>query len=39
MGPMPYGFTWGIVILKDLPKPPIPFDIFMPKLQRENGDE
>jgi hypothetical protein len=30
-GPMPFGFTWGLVLLKDLPKPPIPFSIFMPK--------
>ena len=20
VGPMPYGFTWGLVLLKDLPK-------------------
>jgi hypothetical protein len=28
---MPHGFTWGLVLLKDLPKPPIPVGIFMPK--------
>ena len=31
---MPHGFTWGLALLKDLPKPPIPFGIFMPKFQR-----
>jgi hypothetical protein len=30
-GPTPHGFTWGLVLLKDLLKPPIPFGIFMPK--------
>jgi hypothetical protein len=39
VGPMSHGFTWGLVLLKDLPKPLIPVGIFMPKLQRENGDE
>ena len=37
-GPIPYGFTWGLVLLKALPKPPIPVGIFTPKSQRENGD-
>jgi hypothetical protein len=32
---MPHGFTWGLVLLKDLPKPPIPFGIFMPKSKME----
>ena len=30
---MPHGFTWGLVLLKDLSKPPILFGIFMPKSQ------
>ena len=33
-GPMPHGLTWGLVLLKDLPKPPIPCGIFMPKSQK-----
>jgi hypothetical protein len=38
VGPMPYGFRWGLVLLKDLPKTPIPFGIFMPKSKmKENG--
>ncbi len=28
---MPYGITWGLVLLKALPKPPIPVGIFTPK--------
>jgi hypothetical protein len=24
---MPHGFTWGLVLLKDLPKPPIPVGV------------
>ena len=28
---MSHGFTWGLVLLKDLPKPPIPVGIFIPK--------
>jgi hypothetical protein len=28
----------GLVLLKALPKPPIPVGIFTPKSQRENGD-
>jgi hypothetical protein len=38
VGPTPHGFAWGLVLLKDLSKPPIPFRIFIPKFQRENGD-
>jgi hypothetical protein len=38
-GPIPYGFTWGLVLLKALSKPPTPVGIFTPKLQRENKDE
>ena len=30
-GPMPQGFIWGLVLLKDLPKPSIPVEIFIPK--------
>jgi hypothetical protein len=37
VGPTPHGFTWGLVLLKDLPKPPIPFGIFMPKSEGEMG--
>ena len=33
MDPIPYGFTWGLVLLKTLPKPPIPVGIFTPKLK------
>jgi hypothetical protein len=35
---MPHGFTWGLVLLKDLPKPPIPFGIFMPKSKNGKMD-
>jgi hypothetical protein len=28
-GPMPHGFTWGLVLLKDLTKPPIPGRTYM----------
>jgi hypothetical protein len=37
VGPMPHGFTWGLVLLKDLPKPPIPIGIFMPKSKWKRG--
>ena len=37
VGPTPYGFTWGLVLLKDLPKPPKPFGIFMPKSKWKIG--
>ena len=36
-GPMPHGFTWGLVLLKDLSKPPIPVGILIPKLKWKNG--
>ena len=36
MDPMPHGFTWSLVLLKDLSKPPMLFDIFMPKFQGKN---
>jgi hypothetical protein len=36
-GPIPYGFTWGLVLLKALPKPPTPIRIFMPKSKGKNG--
>jgi hypothetical protein len=36
VGPMPHGFIWGLVLLKDLPKPPIPVGIFIPKSQSRN---
>ena len=29
MGPMPHGFIWGLVLLKDLPKPPISVRTYM----------
>ena len=28
---MPHGFTWGLVLLKNLPKPPIPVRTYMSK--------
>ena len=28
-GPMPHGFTWGLVLLKDLTKTPIPIRTYM----------
>jgi hypothetical protein len=36
-GPISYGFTWGLVLLKALPKPPKPVGIFTPKLKVKNG--
>ena len=35
-GPIPYEFTWGLVLLKALPKPSIPVKIFTPKLKGKN---
>ena len=35
-GPIPYGFTWGLVLLKALPKPPISVRIFTPKSKVKN---
>ena len=35
-GPIPYGFTWGLVLLKALPKPPISVRIFTPKSKGKN---
>ena len=35
---MPHGFTWGLVLLKDLSKPPILFGIFMPKSKYKNRE-
>ena len=35
-GPIPCGFTWGLVLLKALPKPPTPLGIFMPNLKEKN---
>ena len=34
-GPMPHGFTWGLVLLKDLSKPPIPVGISYPNQSRK----
>jgi uncharacterized protein YhhL (DUF1145 family) len=31
MGPMPYGITWKLILLKVLHEPPRPIRIFMPK--------
>ena len=38
MGPMPYGITWRLMLLKVLHKPPRPIRIFIPKSQRDNRD-
>jgi hypothetical protein len=35
-GQIPYGFKWGLVPLKALPKPPISVRIFMPKSKRKD---
>ena len=32
MGPIPYGITWRLVLLKVLPQPPRPIRVYMPKL-------
>jgi hypothetical protein len=37
MGPMPYGITWRLMLLKVSHKPPRPIEIFIPKSQREKG--
>jgi hypothetical protein len=34
MGPIPYGITWRLMLLKVLHKPPRPIRIFIPKSQR-----
>ena len=31
---MPHGFTWGLMLLKDLPKPPIPVTTYMSKKKK-----
>ena len=36
VSPMPHGFTWGLVLLKDLPKPPTPVRIITPKSKWKN---
>ena len=36
-GPMPYGFTWLLMLLKVLHNPPRPIGIFTPKSQGEKG--
>ena len=33
---MPHGFTWGLVLLKVLLKPPTPLGIFTPKAKWKN---
>jgi hypothetical protein len=35
--PIPHGFTWDLVLLKDLPKPPIPVRILIPKSKWKSG--
>ena len=37
MGPMPYGITWRLMLLKVLHKPSRPIGIFIPKSQGEKG--
>jgi hypothetical protein len=34
---MRYGIIWGLVLLKALPKSPIPVGIFTPKSKGKNG--
>ena len=29
-GPIPYGFTWGLVLLKALPKSPVSLKVLIP---------
>ena len=36
-GPIPYGITWRLMLLKVLHKPPRPISIFMPKSKGKNG--
>ena len=38
MGPMPYGITWLLMLLKILHNPPKLIRIFIPKSQRGKGD-
>ena len=35
-GPIPRGFIWGLMLLKNLPKPPIQVGIFTPKSKWKN---
>ena len=37
-GPISYEFTWGLILLKALPKPPTPVKIFMPKSKWKMND-
>jgi hypothetical protein len=37
MGPMPYGITWKLMLLKVLHEPPRPIRIFMPKSKGKKG--
>ena len=37
MGPMPYGITWRLMLLKVLHEPPRSIRIFIPKSQRGKG--
>jgi hypothetical protein len=37
VGPMPYGITWLLMLLKVLHNPPRPIGIFIPKSQGEKG--
>jgi hypothetical protein len=37
MGPMSYGITWLLMLLKVLHNPPRPIGIFMPKSQGKKG--
>ena len=37
MGPIPYGITWRLVLLKVLPQPPKPIRIFMESKRKREG--
>jgi hypothetical protein len=37
MGPMPYGITWRLMLLKVLHELSRPIEIFIPKSQGEKG--
>ena len=36
MGPMPYGITWRLMLLKVFHKPPKPIRIFIPNHKGDN---
>jgi hypothetical protein len=38
-GPIPFGITWRLVLLKGLDKPPRPIRVYMPKLGEINKEK